>query len=615
MACVAFSVTPLLVYSQSTDQAVEAFTVEITEPVEQEADPSDSVPAKEYPYENYLTLARVHSLIELGTIELAYRMIVDAQPDFENAADRNLWEQLFFELGWELGERQALIARSDEVANWQVHPLAQTYAARAEVQLEQYENALRRIRKILLQQPEDRAIIIELRALVTHIYLQQGHLSEAQIALKLFDRDYRPSDPAWEHRYVRVLFRVGDIETASSRLAPLQTLESQLLDLYAQYRTNVLSPSDVVLQGLEIEPQFDESASLHAELWGLIELAARSYNDFEMQTTAIESALSINFLQPSNWDHLPLVPFVSVQQLLDTYDQYAKVVGNDVGLIMGDDESWYQLAQEFEITSPPTARALHAYLARHAHDEMYQERSTAALALLYFEAQLYELLDRLYVKDSIFSVSKVSSTVLTRLANSALRDQDFENALKIIDVMPAPQEAEALEAWHLTQARIAISIFDFSRSEHLLVAAIDQLPPMPVPEAIDRIKQVVFDLQDHEQHELAIRLFVKLYDKAHELQQKREMLRWISESYLAEGHSEISTERLLQSATLGGNWNDDWGLSARLKAADQMVAAGLIEDARVIYTQLQEDTIDPRKRSLVLSRLNSLPKPAAMESR
>ena len=153
-------------------------------------------------------------------------------------------------------------------------------------------------------------------------------------------------------------FESGDIETANSRLAPLQTLESQLLDLYAQYRTNVLSPSDVVLQGLEIEPQFDESASLHAELWGLIELAARSYNDFEMQTTANESALSISFLKPSNWDHLPLVPFVSVQQLLDTYDQYAKVVGNDVGLIMGDDESWYQLAQEFEITSPTNCSSI-----------------------------------------------------------------------------------------------------------------------------------------------------------------------------------------------------------------------------------------------------------------
>jgi len=46
-----------------------------------------------------------------------------------------------------------------------------------------------------------------------------------------------------------------------------------------------------------------------------------------------------------------------------------------------------------------------------------------------------------------------------------------------------------------------------------------------------------------------------------------------------------------------------------LKAADEMIAAGLIADARVIFSQLHEDTIDPRNRSLIESRLNALPKP------
>ncbi len=598
------SAAPVTVESSSTEQAQDSVSSHQTESADQ------ATTQKNIEYAERPTLEQIRNLLELGTIQLAYRMVVDERPHYQNTAEELQWEALFFELSWQLQVWDEIISRADEVLQPDIYSVAQLYAARAELHLQQYDNALKRVRSVILQQPEDQSLIIDLRELVAHIFVEEGSLADAEIALTLFDRDYRPSAPEWEHRYVRVLFLSDRFNSARARLAPLQTLESQLLDLYAQYRSQALSPADVVSQGLEVEPQYQTEPALHAELWTLINLAAQSYKDFELQITAIESALAINYTPASNWEHLPVVPLISEQTLLDTYDQFAKVIGNDIGLIIGDDASWYQLAQEFEITSPTTARALHAYLARHAYDEASRDRSTQVLADVLFAAGLYELLDLLFVGTDLFDVSKVSEETQTRLANVALRDKEYAKALKVIDEMPEPQEAEALESWRLTQARIAIAIAEYDKSERLLDELITNLPVNPIQDAIDRIVQVIFDLQEREQHGLAIQTFIKLFNRVPEAQAKREILRWISESYSASENHASAAERLLQSAMLGGHWDDEWGLSARLQAADEMVRAGFIHDARVIFTELHEDTLDPRNRSLIENRLNNLPQSA-----
>lgn len=606
--CPGTSFGPVAAQAPSTDQSQDSVALPDVESVNQ-TQVHDGVE-----YAERASLERVRQLIELGTIQLAHQIVIDERPYYHNSLEEFQWEELFFELSSQLQAWDKIIRRADEVSQAEIYSLAQTHAIRAEIYLHQYDSAIKRIRNLILQRPEDRSLIIDLRALVAQIFVEEGHLADAEIALTLFDRDYRPSAPEWEHRYVRVLFLSDRYNDAFSRLAPLQTLESQLLELYGQYRTQAIGPAEVVLRGLEIEPQYSAQPALHAELWGLINLAAQSYKDFEMQTIAIESGLAVNYKLTSKWEHLPVVPLVSEQTLLDAYDQFATVIGNDIGLIIGDDASWYQLAQEFEITSSTTARALHAYLARHAYTEASRERSTQALANLLFEAGLYELLDLLFVRTNLFDISKVSEETKTRLANAALREKEYGKALKVINVMPEPQDADALESWRLTQARIAIAIEDYDKSETLLTELIEHLPLNPPQDSIDRIVQVIFDLQDREQHKLAVQIFIYLFNQASENQSKREILRWISESYSASGDYPKASEHLLQSAMLGGNWDDEWGLSARLQAADEMVRAGFIGDARVIFTQLHEDTIDPRNRSLIANRLNNLPPAVAGES-
>ncbi len=610
-ACLAL---PPPLFSQSVDSTQESATAETGQSIETLAAELDVSPDQGLEYEKRPSLDHVRALIGRDALQLAYRVVGDARIHYENTVDWTEWETLFLELGWQLGAWSDLIDRADQLQGSEVYPIAQTFAVMAEIELNRHVEALKRLRALISRKSDDRGILMELRQLIAQIYMVQGNVSDAEIALTQFDRDYRPSTPEWEHRYIRVLLRNDQLNEAMVRLAPLQTLEAQFLDFYAQFTSHLLSPSDTVLKGLEIESQFEKDATLHAELWALIEVAARAYNDFEMQTKAIESALSIEHAKRSNWEHLPVVQLNTETQLVNTYERFALFVGNDIGLIVGDDESWHRLAQEFEITSPITARAVHAYLARNAYSIESRKRSTAALATLLFEAGFYRLLDHLFVRSDAFDLAAVPRTIQSRLANVALRNNDFNKALTIIDVMSAPAESEPLTLWLLRQARIAIYISEFDRGERLLEQVIDRLPQVAEQSKIGAIAQVVFDLQERDRHASAIRLLVQIYGRSPDVQTKREILRWMSESYSAQGNHAYAADHLIRSAALGDRWEDEWALSARLKAGEEMIKAGFINDARAVYAQLHEDALDPRQRALIADQLQRLSTADAVRS-
>ena len=118
--------------------------------------------------------------------------------------------------------------------------------------------------------------------------------------------------------------------------------------------------------------------------------------------------------------------------------------------------------------------------------------------------------------------------------------------------------------------------------------------------------QVLFDLQEVDRNEEAIVLFEQIYSRSESVQLRREILHWVADSYSALQKHKISSEYLLLSAAMEGKWNDTWGQSARLKAADELAKSGFIHDASVLYEALREDTIDPRRKAIVADRLNKL---------
>ena len=557
------------------------------------------------------TIEQVKQLVRRDSYNLAYRAVVESRQNYEFTPAWYDWEKLFFEIAFELQLWNEIVARISEIeddVSQEFHLEIQTFGVKAELNLGQYQETRQRLRNLIWELPYKRDRIIEWRDLIAQTYIAENKYEDARVALTTFFNDYRPSDPQWESRYNRVLLRTGRAQEAAERLAVLQTVEGELLALSSKLLLKTLTPSQVVSTGLAMLPEFTESKALTIELWAVIEAAADALNDIEMQVIATESALGLNQSQVSDWTSLSVTPFKSEYELLDLYDKFAIELGNDFHLIIGDDSSWYQLAEEFEITAPVAARAIYVFLANNSDNLEMQRQAISKYADELSEANMQELLERLFLTRPIFDLTQVRRGLQIALANITIKNRDYSKALSIIDGLSLPEDESKHISWFLRNAKIAIAAGNVDKSQKWLMTVMDSLPLNSDQETLDRIIQVIFDLQTIGQHELAVAMFSNLYPHVAVEQMRREILRWVAESYSALDQHKKAAEFLFLSAGSGSSWNDEWGKSARLSAGDELAAAELYPDARSIFEQLENDTLDPRRRVVVTNRINRLPK-------
>ena len=561
-------------------------------------------------FPDQIMLDEIRLYIDQGMIQLAYSTLQRVRTEYELSDDWVEWERVFFEVARILEDWEGILERSKEIAEtvpYEFYSDMQTHSVYASLKLGQVEIAKERLRNLIWEFPYDQSKMIQWRELMIQCYLTAGMLEDARIAMSAYNRDYRPSTPKWEHRYARVLFVTDHQQEASSRVASLQTTESKLLILYSDYLSGVRTPLQVVQAGLEMASEFANHPELELELWALVELAARDMNDLEIQVTAIENGLSVGYDVESKNSRVWVVTPVTESLLLATYADLAVTVGNDFNLVVGDDASWFGLAQEFDITAPVVARAIYSFIGRRTSNTDVYNASVYALAENLNSDGLNILMDLLFVRNGHFDFSATSSSIRTKLANRSLRRKDYLTALRIMDSIEESDEPDKVLVQLMRKARVAVAVKEYGMAFQLIERMIENLSPDVEQRTIDRVIQVIFDVQNSGTHEFAISLFRKLYLKIPEIQTRREILRWISESLSAQSKNIEASEMLLRSARMGDKWDDNWGKSARLEAADELTISGLYDDARILYEELRKSSLDPRSKALISNRLKNLP--------
>ncbi len=557
-----------------------------------------------------ITLDEVRLLIDQGMLQLAYSSLQRERSTYENTDDWVEWESVYFNVARILNDWNGILTRSKEISEtipYEFYTELQMHAVYAGLHLGQIDVAKQRLRHLIWELPYDQGKMIQWRELMVQCYLAEGAIDEARVAMSVYFRDYRPSAPEWEHRYARTLFVTGHPQEALSRIAALQTKESKLLVLYSDYLSGNRTPLQVIQAGLELESEFVNRPELELELWALVESAARDVNDLELQVTAIENGLSVDYDIEENASRIWVVEPVTEQRLLETYAELAVSVGYDFNLVIGDDLRWFSLGQEFDITAPVIARAIFAFLAAQTSDPEIYKASVFDMAENMNSSGLDHLMDSLFVRLKHFDIAAVSSPIQTKLANRALRRKDYVTALGIMVSMDEPEDPGELVIHILRRARTAVAVKEHEIAYQLIVRLIESLPSDVEQATVDRIMHTIFDLQNSGIHEYSISLFTDLYEKTTDMQTQREILRWVSESLTAQFKHAEASEMLLRSARMGGKWNDNWGKSARLEAADQLVVSEFFDDARILYEGLKEDSLDPRSKALIINRLKNLP--------
>ena len=301
-------------------------------------------------------------------------------------------------------------------------------------------------------------------------------------------------------------------------------------------------------------------------------------------------------------------------------------------MLVGDDDKWLKLADQVRKKKPLQARAIQALVARTGRGKAREQALTLLVDDL-VDQELDRVVLALFSVKQFTDVSKLPAATRHQLAEYALERRLIVMAGNMIDgleeqaVLADAGQGKAIKSkgkkkpgpgkelkpgdedvvWPLRKARILVYAgrHDAAIGElHRFVAESGKKMPAVLAE---RTVNVLFDLQAVEKHAEVISLLGELQPMISDKQIQRELFYWMADSYKALGELAQAAELYLRSAyhnQPGGG--DIWGQTARFYAAETLAKAGMIDDARFVYTRLLRGTDDARRRSMLEQRIQQL---------
>jgi tetratricopeptide (TPR) repeat protein len=555
-------------------------------------------------------LARVVALAHEGAPRLALHFMDREQPDPNSDASGWMrWERQRIALYRDSREWPAIVARlsrlpdglNDDFVQWAREQLASAYIAQGQGQA-----ALSPLRQLIWDYGPNVSsdVLARWRRLVIRAYLAGGDVEDARTAMLRYQQDYGAGDAAWRRLQARVLLRGERPGEAWRLLKGDKDPEARALYYLARLRSGADSPRKIHRWTARNARGKHVSALDAYRMWVVAAAAARRGGEPEADIEALSHAL-VAVPAGAGGDHLFAV---TGDQLWRAYLKYGEALGNRMQLLIGRDEDWYDAAVKRRKKDAVGARALFAVLAvkgaspggRQLGHEQFAgaiadgKGGIALLHALYLHPNPYGRADRL------------PTAVRRKLVDDALAHADIKLAARLMgDLDTPPKGADGL-FWHMRRARILIMGGNYDAGVQALKQLLERNRKMPRKQ-IDRLMQVLFDLQSVGRDKDAIALFHSLPLKGHKPQLHREVLYWTADSYKALGHYEQAARLYLRSAGLvDPKAMDPWGQTARYQAAEALTKAGLYHDARTIYLQLLKATKDPSRRAVLNSKLQQL---------
>jgi hypothetical protein len=556
-------------------------------------------------------LRAIGQLARDGAPGLALELLSQIQPDaagnfdgwlffeqqrVEILRDWNMWESLLLRL------QQFPDTAPAELQRW-----ATVEMINAELQLGRGENARTHLRKLLWQPPEligqeEQSLY---RRLVVRSYLVDDKLQDARRAMQRYEQDFGNKGNDWIKLKARVLLRTGRATEAERLFASNDKLdtEAQALKLLTQLRADKQAPQSVLTAARKLAETKGIAKADSARLWKVAAEAAAMLHSNLTLTKALEEAA---LLSPRLGNDLLFA--VSGDDLWDAYNQYAMDEGNSMQFLIGQDDRWLADAEKWKDNRAQRERAFLTVVM--FNSAMLAKRGIAYkkfLASIQKRDTTFTLLGKLFLDSSRFpTAGTIPNSVRYILVDDALSKNDIELATRLMSGLEqAPEDADVFE-WALRRARVVTLGGRANEGIDVLNKLIDEMGN-PDKQTIDRVTQVVFDLQTVGRHKEAILLFDKLDRLTVDPQVKRELLFWQADSYKAIDAWPRAAQLYLLSATLlDGKGYDLWGQTARFRAAEVLAEAAVVDDARRLYEGLLKMTREPGRKAVIRYKLQEL---------
>jgi len=556
------------------------------------------------------SLKELAQLARAGAPQLALRRMDSEQPKPEqDLVEWTVWEQERLQILASQGLYPLLIERVDDLpesVNETFRHLALSLKADAQLQLGQADAARATVRGLLWShndtaQPGNTA---HWRRLVVRSYVLEDRNEDARLALLRYRQDFGDENPQWRWLSAQIMLRAGSSESAFKLLKDDKTPQGEFLRYAAQLLMSPQQAPQVEKAAVKLARQL-EQPELQSAFWGLAAGAAKQAKQPYKQIEYLEHALSL----PADHELTHDLLEIDADQLWNAYLQQGKRIGNQEQKLLGNDEDWYFPATEALVEEPVRARVLFAVLSEYGSTA--ERRSVAhgyVVGMLDELANGKTLVKRLYLESKRYAdVADLPPVIRYRLVDAALESGDLKTASRLMAGLAAPPDGSDRFEWDLRRARVAIFTGDVFQGVELLQQLLASDDRDWDQQQVDRLLQVVFDLQTVQYHQQAVMLFGALLDKRLDQQQRRELLFWMAESLQVLEQYDQAAYLYLKSATLSDPMAmDPWAQTARYRAAKVLVEAGLLKDARQIYSSLLRATRDASRKAVLENEIQRL---------
>lgn len=548
-------------------------------------------------------LARIERLAAAGATELALTLLEEGQAGLQEPQRWSRWERARIDVLARAERWPALMQRVESLPpglpadflQW-----ARTRQAQAAVALDQGERAVAILRRLIWSRTPDSDQLAQWRRALVQAYLSAGQPGDAATALMRYEQDYAPTDPEWRRLRARVLLANDRPVEARRVLGDDTGVEARALYLLAALRSAAVTPKEAIRQAEVLAQNKTTPRSVRAELWALVAVAHDFQGDHEQQLRALAKAVAAGGASG--------VLAADGRHLWQALRNYGRVLGNQRQLLLGDDRDWLQAAESLGDGEALKAAALYAVLSDSGSDAGRRTAHARLAALLEGQSHGAALLAAMYLSPGAPArLDDLPAAVSLRLADVALADSDFALASRLMAGVSEPPDGTDRWFWHLRRARVLVLGGDYDHGADALEQLLRHGDRRLSREQLDRLMQVLFDLQRVGAHERALALFALLPLADQDLKRQREVLYWRADSHKALNQYARAAQLYLESAWLpGADRADQWSQTAQYQAADALAQAGMTEDARRIYERLLAFTNDPGRRAVLHSRLQQL---------
>ncbi len=554
-------------------------------------------------------LERVRILIKANVLELARSILETGGPPLLPTRDWLNWERQLWAVYRTTGRWEQLLERIRQIPDtfpYRILYQADLQAINAHIELGQGAQARALLRKRLLSTDSNERDSRKLRELLLDSYLVDHYLSDAEVAMRHYQFDFRSREQEWLLSSAGIHLQLNDPDRAVNILAPLDQPPARLLRIYARLQNNTITPTQAFRKMDELIEDIGDSEQTPLPLWQV--LAVRAYAGLLSDTPQSALADLEQYLVAAGRSSTrtnSAYPDFGVTDLLNAYRRVALNESNRLGLPAGDSNSLMIHALQLPQEARPVRKAIFGYLLQDKNRPAVKRQLNDLFVTELMDTAQSGVISYLYGEGKAFGKLDLSGNVGLVLSNRALEMGDIELSAQINNsILMIPQGIERLR-WLLYIARISIMAGQYEKGAQELMEWLHAHDHLSKEQA-DRVLQPVFDLQKVGQHTRALELLDETGKRVASGKHIREIAYWKAESFQAMRQFVRAADYYLFSALQkDGGW-DPWGVAARYRAAESLQSANLVVDARALLEDLLARTTDDRRRAQLKQKLQQL---------